>query len=602
MKKIVEWLFFIMFAAVIVVAGNFWFFRPFTINEFYTRCFVQIALEKPQLLSTLHFIEQYGIKFHQSKLDDLSEAAQDETLAALKRMMKQLKEYDTSHFNEDEKNNYDTFEHFLADQIEGHDKWRYHNYPLNQLFGLQSEFPSFMDSSHQVKTEGDADDYVTRLTAVKAQFRQIMEGLVIRESKGIIPPRFVILKVLAEMNAFVKTPPEQNILYRSFEKKLKESAIVEADQHKVLARAKDEIIKTVYPSYQMFIDYFEILKGKATDDDGVWKLPEGDAYYAYALKSETTTDLSPEAIHQIGLREVERIEAEMKKIFVQQGLISTKTVGQMMEDLGRDQKVLYPDTDAGRAQILLDYKTILDESEAKMSDLFDQKPKAKIQVKRIPEFKEKTSPGGYYEEPAMDGTRPGTFYANLYDIKATPKFGMRSLAHHEGIPGHHFQISLAQENPNLVFFRKIIPFTAYVEGWALYAEQLGFEAGLDSDPFNNLGRLQSELFRSVRLVVDTGIHRKHWTRIQAIRYMIDHTGMAESDVVSEIERYIVNPGQACAYKVGMLKILALRQRARDSLGDRFNLKEFHSIILGGGALPLSLVERNVDAWIKRKKV
>ncbi len=585
--------------AVLVI--NFCYFRPFSIKEFYARSFLQVALDKPQLLTSLHILEQYGYKAHQSKLDDQSEAMADKTAAQMKGMLKTLESYDRSHFTAAENDDYDSFKSFISQSLEGATKWRYHNYPVNQLWGIQSEFPSFMDSSHQVHDLRDAQDYVTRLGAVRTQFIQVMQGLKIREEKGIIPPRFVIEKSLAQMNDFVAAKPEENILYQSLATKLKDSKIKEEDQARILVAAKEEITRTVYPAYKLFIDYFTGLLPKATRDDGVWKFPDGDAYYAFALRQQTTTDFTPDEIHQIGLNEVARIEKAMREIMDQVHMDPNKTVGALMHELGEDPRFLYPDNDAGREQILADYKKILDESLARMPQFFDVTPHAQLEVKRVPLFKEKTVPGAYYEEPAMDGTRPGTFYVGLYDIKAQPKFGIRTLANHEGIPGHHFQIALAQENKDLPFFRKILPFTAYVEGWGLYAEQLGYEAGLDSDPYDNLGRLQSELFRAVRLVVDTGIHRKHWTREQAIAYMKDHTGMAESDVVVEIERYIVDPGQACAYKMGMLKILELRKRAQDSLGKNFDIKGFHHVILGEGALPLFILERNVDSWIANQK-
>jgi len=272
-----------------------------------------------------------------------------------------------------------------------------------------------------------------------------------------------------------------------------------------------------------------------------------------------------------------------------------------MRELANEDRFLYPDNDEGRAQILADYKAILDEVSAGLDDWFSLKPETGIDVQRIPEFKEKTAPGAYYNGPAMDGSRPGVFYANLYNIKATPKFNMRTLAYHEGVPGHHFQIALAQENKDLPLFRRMGPFTAYIEGWALYAERVAWEAGFETDPYDNLGRLQAELFRAVRLVVDTGIHYKRWTREQAIDYMYNNTGITDTDVIAEIERYIVMPGQACAYKVGMMEIMALRQRAEQVLGDDFDVREFHEVVLKNGAMPLAILGRVVDQWIASKQ-
>ncbi|NVK86829.1 MAG: DUF885 domain-containing protein, partial [Gammaproteobacteria bacterium] len=475
--------------------------------------------------------------------------------------------------------------------------YRYHNYPVNQLFGAQSNFPSFMDAQHQVHDERDAEDYIARLHAVKRKFSQIKQGLVIREENGIIPPRFVIDRVLAEMNEFVDKPIEENILYTSLKDKLAKTDLSTDEQTQLLQQAKLAIADSVHPAYQSFIDYFAALGDKATSDDGMWKLPKGEQAYRAALKLFTTTDYTPEEIHQTGLSEVERIQQEMLTILAEQGYDTEQGFTAVMSQLADEQRFYYADSDTGREQILSDYQTIIDEINKGLDEAFRVRPKATVAVKRIPEFKEKTSPGAYYQQPAIDGSRPGIFYANLYDIKATPKYGMRTLAYHEAVPGHHFQVTIQQELEGVPLFRKFAPFTAYTEGWALYAEQLAWELGFQNNPFDNIGRLQAELFRAVRLVVDTGIHAKKWTREEAIEYMLNNTGMAKSDVVSEIERYIVMPGQATSYKVGMIKILELREKAKTQLGDKFDLRDFHDVVLKNGAVPLAILERIVDRYI-----
>ena len=304
-------------------------------------------------------------------------------------------------------------------------------------------------------------------------------------------------------------------------------------------------------------------------------------YYDYQLRNHTSTNMNADEVFALGLAEVERIQQEMDEILRAEGL-AEGTVAERMTALNDDPNFLYPDTDDGRERILVDYQTIIDEIDEQMSEWFVTLPKASVRVERVPEFREEGSAGAYYMGPAMDGSRPGTFYANLRDMKGHPKFGMRTLAYHEAVPGHHFQTALQMELKGVPMFRRILGFTAFSEGWALYAERLAWEAGFHTDPYDNLGRLQAELFRAVRLVVDTGIHRKRWTREQAIDYMLANTGMAESDVVAEIERYMVWPGQATAYKVGMMKILALRERAKAALGDAFDIREFHEAVLRNG--------------------
>jgi len=361
-----------------------------------------------------------------------------------------------------------------------------------------------------------------------------------------------------------------------------------------------EIDTTVFRAYKNLIDYFEKLDEKATTDDGVWKLPNGEAYYRHQLKQSTTTNLNPEEVHQIGLSEVARIKSEMKNILLAEGYVdSTKTVGVIIQELNKVRTFSFPNTDEGRQMVLDEYDRILSEISGGLDNAFDVRPKAGLEVKRVPEFKEEGSAGAYYNGPAMDDSRGGVFYANLRNVHESVKFGMKTLAYHEGIPGHHFQIAIQSELEGVPVFRTIGLFTAYVEGWALYSEQLAWELGLyDNDPFGNLGRLQAEMFRAVRLVVDTGIHYKKWTREEAIDYMVLNTGMTITEVTTEIERYIVWPGQACAYKIGMLKILELREKAKQELGNEFDLREFHNVVLKNGAVPLGILEEIVDSYIR----
>jgi uncharacterized protein (DUF885 family) len=492
-------------------------------------------------------------------------------------------------------------EWFLQDQTDG-EKWQWHNYPVNQLFGIQSEFPSFMANTHRLLDRKDCEYYVMRLDALPRKFDQLLESLRVREQKQIIPPRFVVEEVLREMSELVAKPAAENILATSFKTRVaKIDKLSEQDRTDFQARVEKEITAQVYPAYARLIDYFTALLPKTTTDDGVWKLPEGDAYYAYELRNNTTTSLKPDEVHALGLQEVARIEAEMRGLLDANGFAG-EPIGPAMEKLAKDPRFLYPNDDQGRAEAIAEYTRLLDTANEKSKSLFLTLPIAKFEVRRVPEFKEATSAGAYYQFGAQDGTRPGIFFANLRDMNEVPKWSMPTLAYHEGVPGHHFQISIAQELKGLPEFRKFVPFTAYQEGWALYCEWLAKSAGwYEGDPFGDLGRLQAELFRAVRLVVDTGIHAKRWPRAQAIAFMREHTGMGEKEVTAEIERYIVNPGQACAYKVGMLKIQELRRRAEQELGEKFDQREFHETVLHNGALPLDVLEEQVNDYIQRKK-
>jgi len=599
MLRIFKWLGIILggLLALALVAGTWGWYGKLPFNWAINRAFMQIVLESPETLSQLRILESAGITFHQDDLDDESVAAGDRMIGKMADIAAEFQRYDRADLSYQQQLTYDMGNWFVGKMKDGAERWRYHNYPVNQLFGTQNQLPSFMESTHQVNSVSDAEDYNARLARFGVKFAQVQEGIKLREEKGIVPPTFVLEKVIVEIDGFVNTPIEQNILYSSFEKKLNDvKTLADTDKSRLLAEAKHQIETTVYPSYRSLMGYLVEQKPKSTTDAGVWKLPDGDAFYAYVLEMFTTSSLKPEEVHQLGLQEVDRIQSEMREILASQGQDVSQPIGILMRQLGEQERFLYPDTPEAREQILKDYQTIIDQVSAGLDPWFAVKPTAGVKVERIPEFKEKTSPGAYYNAPAMDGTRPGIFYANMYDIKATPKFDMRTLAYHEAVPGHHFQVTIAQENTELPLFRRMAPFTAYVEGWALYAERVAWEAGFQNDPFDNLGRLQAELFRAVRLVVDTGLHAKRWTREQAIDYMTANTGMADSDVMAEIERYIVMPGQACSYKIGMIEILKLREEARVKLGDKFDIREFHNVVLKNGAMPLFLLRKVVEEW------
>ena len=586
---------------LVALAAHEWFAKkPFFFRAFLDRSVVKMAFESPETLTSLGFLESVGITGHNAELDDDSPEAMDKTFAQVRDLRETLLSYPDADLDENQRISKD-IALYLADFALVSEPYRYHNYPLNQLFGVQNGYPSFMQAQHQVHSVGDAENYLSRLQKVKLKFTQTLEGLKIREAKGIIPPKFVIDRVLTEMNDFVATPIQDNILYSSFKTKLADTDISADEQARLLAAAEADIKGYVHPAYQLFIDYFTQLQAKAGTDDGYWALPNGDLAYEQLLKFFTTTNYTADEIHAKGLAEVDRIQSEIMTILAAEGYDISQGFSVAIEALAADPKFYYEDSDAGRAQILVDYQHILDEVNAGLGDAFRIRPEAGMEVVRIPEFKEKTAPGAYYQQPAIDGSRPGRFYANLYDIKATPKYGMRTLAYHEGIPGHHFQIAVAMELEGMPLIRKMAPFTAYIEGWALYSERLAWELGFQKDPFDNIGRLQAELFRAVRLVVDTGIHHSRWTREQAIDYMKKNTGMSDRDVTAEIERYIVMPGQATAYKVGMMKILELREKAKSALGDKFNLRDFHDVVLKNGAVPLDILETLVDRYIADTK-
>jgi uncharacterized protein (DUF885 family) len=603
-KRALKWFMWTFLVAVIAIAVfliNLIWFRPWSLNLFYEKVFAETVFNEPELLSALGLVEQFGITSHNGKLSDESPAHQQEVLERWKRDLAQLHQYPLARQTASQKLSTHVLDWFLTDQANG-EKWQWHNYPVNQLFGVQNQFPSFMANTHRLFSKQDCEYYLMRLDAVPKKFDQLLESLKAREERQIIPPRFVVEKVLKEMGDFTGKPAAENILATSFKTRVaKIEKLTDKDRADFQARVETAVTNHVYPAYRKLIDYFNGLLSKTTSDDGVWKLPEGEAFYAYALRDNTTTSLRPDEVHELGLREVSRLEAEMRTLLDANGFAG-QTIAQAIDTLNRDPRFLFPNDDKGRAEALAEYTRLINTAIERSKQLFLTMPKAKCEVRRVEQFREATAPGARYEGGAMDGSRPGVFFANLRDMNEVPKWSMPTLAYHEGVPGHHWQISIAQELKGVPQFRKVLPFTAYVEGWALYCEWLAKEAGwYENDPFGDLGRLRDELFRAVRLVVDTGIHAKHWTREQAIAYMREKTGLGEKEVTSEVERYIVIPGQACAYKVGMIKLQELRSRAQQELGQKFDQREFHETVLKNGALPLEILEEQVNDYIRQKK-
>ncbi len=586
----------VFFAAGVFVVNLLWF-KPFFINHFFERVFIEYALENPELLTSTRVLKPLGLDFYHDDLADRSEEQALKQLEMTEASYAMLMSYDDDDLSEEQLLSKRVLAAFLEPQLALAEFYQ-HNYEIDQFFGFQNYWPSFMASQHFIENRAHAEDYIARLKKVSGAMQQLMDGMVARAEKGITPPTFVVDKVIGNVREFLEPSAQKNILYTSFVEKL-EKAGIEDDELKFRVAAAIE--GSVYETYRKLEQFLLEFRSRTNSDAGVWKFPNGEKFYDLVLWQQTTTRLSAAAIHERGLQEVARIQKEMLSILEGQGFDVGEGFASAMESFLEREDQYYPDTPEGREQILKRYRQIIDEVESQLDDWFDRRHQAEVEVKRIPEFREKSSAGAYYEGPSLDGTKPGTFYANLHDMKATPRYTMRTLAYHEAVPGHHLQVSIASELEGVPTFRRIVPFTAFAEGWALYAERLAFEMGLHQDPLDNLGRLQAELFRAVRLVVDTGIHRFKWTREEAIEYMKANTASADSDVVAEIERYIVLPGQACAYKVGMDFILDQRAKAQRELGDAFDIREFHNAVLENGDVPLSILGEQIDRYIARKK-
>ena len=578
--------------ATIYIVNLLWF-KPIFINHFFNRVFVEFGLQNPQVFTTM------GYKFYYDELDDNSQTANDKSIKFVKDSIEQLREYDRNKLNGQKLISYDVLDFFLQD-IVNDSKFENYGYSQTQRGGIYQGIINFMSNMHRIDDSTDAEDYISRISKIGRSFDNTLIQVKKEQDNDVVPPDFIIIKILENLHNIRDPQLSENELVKDFNTKLDKLDNLD-DPAKVLLKEQmiEQMQQVVQPAYDKMIAFYDDLLTKADSSAGVWKFPRGAEYYQYRVKSSTTSDYTPEYLHNLGIKEVDRIVTQIKTILDSQGYdTQSQVIGKTLNDLGKEQRFLYPDTDQGREQILKDYQVIINEIDKEMHQYFGILPKGKVIVKRVPEYREKTASGGSYSSPSSNGERPGTFFANLYDVTATPKFGMRTLAYHEAVPGHHFQLAIQNELQGLPIFRSMIGFTGFSEGWALYAERLAAELGFQQDPFNDIGRLQDELLRAVRLVVDTGIHYKKWNREQAIKYMAETTGFAMSDVVSEIERYIVWPGQALAYKVGMIKILELRQKAQEKLKDKYDPKDFHTTVLKNGALPLTLLEQQVDSYIE----
>jgi uncharacterized protein (DUF885 family) len=464
-------------------------------------------------------------------------------------------------------------------------------FPLEQMNGVNVRVVEALTVRHPLLTEKDAVNYVAALGQVSTRMEEAIAEARRRADKGVLPPRFILQATVRQMRSFIEPVPNQNPFVAMFAQKIDAiQSLPEARRQMLRAQAEQVVTEQIYPAWKKGVELLESQMARATDDAGLWRFKSGSNAYAYALRRFTTTNLTPEQVHQIGLREVARIEAEMDTIFRRLGRSEgplQARIDTLKKDLG------YPLTEQGRELIMADVNQILRDAQKRSEALFDTVPKSPVVAQPFPRFREANAAANY-NSPAPDGSRPGTFQIPLRPERMT-KYGLRSLVYHETVPGHHFQIALQVENHSLPRFRQLGVFlgiSALVEGWGLYAERLAAESGwYDGDLEGRLGQLDSALFRARRLVVDTGLHAMHWTRQQAIAYGIE---------ASEVDRYVVNPGQACSYMIGQLKLVELREKARTELGEKFSLREYHNVVLNTGTVPLDLLERQVNAWIRMK--
>jgi len=543
-----------------------------------------------------------GIKTDYDKWHDLSPENVKNELAIAKENLALIQAIDIKRLDAQTKISHSlyvqNFENHIADY-----KWRFHSYPVNQMYGTHSQIPAFLINQHSISNIKEAQDYIARVQGAQTLLEQLVVQLKLREDRNIIAPKFVFEHVIRDSKNILIGAPFDNkansTIFADFSKKVAKLNISDKEKAALISDVKTALINNLKPGYEELISYLTALEQKADNRDGVWKLPEGEAFYNNALKRTTTTDLTSTQIHKLGLSEVARIHNEMRVIMKKVNFDGS--LNEFFDFMRNDKQFYYPATDEGKQRYITEAVALIDDMESRLDSLFLTKPKASLKVKAVEAFREKSAGKAFYESPAPDGSRPGTYYANLYDMEAMPNYQMAALAYHEGIPGHHMQLAIKQELTGIPMFRKFGGFTAHTEGWGLYSEMIPKEIGLYQDPYSDFGRLAMELWRACRLVVDTGIHTNQWTREQGIEYYTSNTPNSVSDAVKMVERHVVMPSQATAYKIGMNKIIELREHAKVQLGDKYDIREFHDVVLKNGPVPLNVLADLVDAYISAKK-
>ena len=538
------------------------------------------------------------------KWDDFSDAAEAEDLKADQAALAEIRRrFDPAKLSPDSLLSYRLFEKKVARSADSY-RYRDYGYVFDQMNGAQSQLPAFLINIHRVTSTADAQAYISRLQGMGPGLRQAIAQSKARADKGIMPPKWVYPYVINDAKnvvagfPFTKTNVEAP-LYADIKGKIEKLGLTDANKAALLQQATDALLTSVKPAYAELVAEMERQQAMAGTDDGVWRFKDGAGYYAQLLKNYTTTDLNADQIHTLGLAQVARIHGEMREIMAKTGFQGSL---QAFFDFIRTDKRFYaPNTEEGRALYLSETEKAKQQVTALLPQYFGILPKAPLVVKPVEPFREKSAGKAFYQGPSPDGSRPGTYYANLYNMADMPLVEVDALFYHEGLPGHHLQRTIQTELTNVPPFRRFGGFTAYTEGWGLYSEKLAKDMGLYPDPYRDFGRLQLELHRAIRLVVDSGLHHKKWTREQAIQYVKDNSADAPGGIVKAIERYVVYPGQATAYMVGRLKISELRDQAQRELGPKFGYPAFHDVVLKDGAVPLDMLEEQVKAWIAKTK-
>lgn len=567
------------------------------INAFFESAFERSLARSPLRQTRL------GLKTQQDRWDDISERRQLEDAELIRGDLRQLHGFDFSKLDATAQLSYRLFERNSQEALQAF-QWRHSGYLVTQMGGLHRRVASTLLNEHSIGERADAQAYIARLRRVLPLMRELVKQLQAQAKQGVQPPRFVYDLTLSESENLLKGRPfepdgEDGPMLADFRAKLAKASFSAADSDALLKQAQAALLEGFGPGYRLLVDELRSGQASATDVAGIWKLPRGADYYRFSIESYTTLPLAPGEIHELGLKEVARIHDEMRTLMKQIGFAGS--LQEFFTHMREEPRYYYADSVDGRAQYMKEASLLLEAVKLRQHEFVSHVPKVDVGVEQVPAWRERSSAKAYYQNPAADGSRPGVFFINLYDMKAAPRYLLPVVLYHEAIPGHHLEAAISYELGDLPRFRRHNSVAAYSEGWGLYSERLAAEMGLYADPDQHFGRLTMELMRAARLVVDTGLHERRWSREQAVAYLDANMPGSHYDNQREIDRYIVLPGQATSYAIGMLKIVELRERAQRALGRKFRLTRFHDVVLGSGPLPLPMLEENVAAWIEQER-
>jgi len=564
--------------------------------------FLDSAFEE-QIATNPQFLTSLGSKRLYHRLNDYTDAYRQQQLALSEAQLQRLRaEFNPERLSPAGRLSYRMFEEEVEQGRESF-AWRWHGFPATTNGSPMGSIPVFLINNHRIDTVEDAEAYISRLREVERVMNEITANMRRQTELGIVPPRFNFAPVRADgrriLNGAPFTDGNDSAVFADFKAKVGRLQAGDDVKARLIADARAALTGPFRRGYDSFLRTLDEIEPRATGNNGAWSLPQGAEFYSNRLEQSTTTELSADQIHQIGLQQVQRIHGEMERIKQRVGF--TGTLRQFFDHINGGQQFKYANTEEGRQQYLADARRFIAQVMAAAPQWFRRLPQAPLEVRAVEAWRQETAAVAFYNRPSADGSRPGIYYVNLADMNQVLRPQTEAISYHEGAPGHHFQIALAQELPNVPKFRRFGGYGAYSEGWGLYAEQLGQEMGFYQDPYSLFGMYSTALWRAIRLVVDTGIHSQRWTRERAIQYFRENGLLSERDATKEVERYFNNPGQATSYMIGQLKILELRDRARAALGSRFDIRDFHAVVLENGAVPLDILEELVDEWIARER-